>query len=158
MPTPSRDTWSDWFDDADQVEQVTLDHLTTLLASLGVTADQVRYWQKAGVLPQPVKRWHEGATRALYPHPYTYMAVAEIQDLQERGYTLQQIATRLRTRFRAWNLGNSEFPGWQKEADQLADEFSKLTGNTVDQVRIVFVDEDGSEDTYGYTVGSYRNE
>lgn len=155
MPTKSRETWKDWFDDADQVEHVTLDELFQEFPLDGVTADKVRYWQKADVIPQAVKMWHQGATRALYPATYAFMVLAELQILQKRGYTLAQIRDRLRRRAHAWNLGGrGDHHEWKPTASQLADEFEELTGNHVMEVRISFIDEDGETDTYTYDVGS----
>lgn len=154
-----REYWSDIFPDAEHVDQVTLNELIDFVAPRlkdgeRVTADTIRYWQKAGVLPQPVKRWHEGATRALYPFPYAFMAIITVLDLQKKGYTLQQIAERLRRRFSVWRIQDEDPSDWKQTALRMADEFAEITGNIPKHVQIRFIDEDGEDNTFSYAVGS----
>lgn len=159
MPTQSRDTWGDWFEDADDAsELLTLQELLEEYPQLEVTPDTVRYWQKVDVLPQPHKRWHNGATRALYPSTYAFMAIREILDLQNQGYSLQQIKERLRRRVNAWRNRRFTMDRWEGSALEMATEYEQATGNMVDRVQIVFVDSDGEVDPYSYDVGSNRTE
>ncbi len=155
-PKTTRETWSDIAPEYHDL--VTMDELLAFLSRAhgceNVTADTIRYWQKIDVLPQPVKRWHDGATRALYPREAAFMAIIEILDLQERGYTLRQIGPRLRRRFAVWNIRTDDPSDWRETAMRMAAEFAEITGNTIRHVQITFIDEDDERDTFSYPVGS----
>lgn len=165
MPTAAkRDTWSDWFPDADEKDQITLNDLLTqwIEPRLGegenVSTDTIRYWQKIGVLPQPVKRWHEGATRALYPAPYAFLAIFTILDMQDTGYTLQQIRERLRRRFRSWTIRTDDPHDWKQTAMRMASEYTETTGTPLSHVQIRFIVDEVEEDVFSYPVESNDTE
>jgi len=63
-----------------------------LLERVGRDADEsdLRYWESIGVLPKPIRRWHNGATRALYPASYI-VGIWNIRRLQANGLPLEQI-------------------------------------------------------------------
>lgn len=161
MPNAARrDTWTDWFPDANEKEQVTLDELITQWVEprLGdgeeVSPDTVRYWQRVGVLPQPVKRWHEGATRALYPAPYAFLAIFAVLDLQDMGFTLQQIGGRLRRRFKSWSIRSDDPREWRETALRMASEYTEITGTPLTHVQIRFIIDEVEEDIFSYPVSS----
>lgn len=148
----SKPSWTDWFDDADQVPQLTRDELVDMFADEGVNTATLRHWEGIRIMPPPVRRWHEGATRALYPAPYAYRAVLTILDLQKRGYSLQQIAERLPRRFRAWQLAHSETAYLMPHATAIANEYTERTGNVIERVQITVIDDDGESETFSYEI------
>lgn len=157
MPTQPRDTWRDWFDDADQVEQVTRDQLIDLIAPRlrpgeTVNTATLRHWEGIGVTPQPVRRWHEGATRALYPRPYAALAIFTILAMQSEGYSLAQIAARIRGRLKANYVDYDVLDKWKSHALGMASEFADATGIVSQRVDIVFVDSDGTEHVHGFEI------
>lgn len=85
---PKRETWLDWLpsDAPDPLELITRQELARRVSDRGfdVTNEKIGYWEKQGVLPLPVRRWHEGATRALYPSWMEDVVIRAI-GLRERG-------------------------------------------------------------------------
>jgi DNA-binding transcriptional MerR regulator len=63
------------------------------LRDRGVDVNEVTlvFWEKTGILPRPVRRWRDGAPRALYP-PWAVDAIVHLRNLQAHGRTLDQIA------------------------------------------------------------------
>jgi hypothetical protein len=171
-----RETWADIVPDVDTYEHVTADELLDYVEEIlhphislppgdalsisappsatAVTLDTLRYWQKIGVLPHPVRRWHNGATRSLYPKVPAAMAMIDVLSLQDDGFTLQQIAPRLRTKFHWWRLRRGDPFNWRDIAEQLGKQYSDATGQPPAYVQVVFVDSKGEKDVYSYPVGS----
>jgi DNA-binding transcriptional MerR regulator len=113
-PKSKRETWRDWLpaeipsppDD----QLFTRDELLHLLhqgaAHLGnpsgsqfsndlatrvaLTTNELRYLESEGVLPRPIRRWHKGAVRALYPVWVVHL-VTHIRGLQLSGFALAEI-------------------------------------------------------------------
>ncbi len=97
-PTNARKTWRDWLgtDEPEPAEVLTRDELLAALEreGLGVSVDDIRNWQLAGVIPYAVRRWRDGAVRGLYPG-WMVDVVRDLRRLQGEGYKLRQIAPRL---------------------------------------------------------------
>lgn len=148
----TRETWDDWLppDGPADDRQLTRDELVAELRAFGVDvdADDFRFWESAGVLPRPIRRWYRGATRTMYP-TIAINAVMELRELQKRGYTLKQIAPRLRLLPR-WAWSSNPHSIDTDDVAALARKHEELTGKKIWQVKITFVDEDGREDPFHY--------
>lgn len=149
--TPDRETWDDWLPpntpSADRL--LTRDKLVAELHKFGVKADanDFRFWESVGVLPRPIRRWHDGATRTLYPKT-AMTVVMELRELQERGYTLKQIAPRLRLFVRsAWAADPHNIAD---AVNDLARRHEELTGRKIWRVDVQFTDEDNREERFVY--------
>ncbi len=100
-----RETWRDWLPPGapDPTPLRTRAQVLANLAALEViphvSARDLGYWESEGVLPGAVKQWHEGAVRAVYPDWFLTL-VLELRALQQDGYTLTQIAMKLRSPLR----------------------------------------------------------
>ncbi len=105
---PVKETWLDWIQqvepnlDEASLEYITVDGLIEEVKQHVDSEDQyvdavtIRYWQREGLLPYPIKRWQDGARRSLYPNPAATVLIVHLRRLQKDGYTLDQIAQRLR--------------------------------------------------------------
>ena len=104
-PKPKRETWRDWLPDGapepEARELLTRDEFLNALRDrdVPITTSMLVHWERAGALPRAVRRWQDGAPRALYPEWLIRLA-ALIPSLQERGLPLREIGTHLRDRFR----------------------------------------------------------
>jgi len=151
--TSTRETWANWDSRTDTEQQGTLDELLAYLARLDVTdvtADNIRYWTKAGIIPAPTKRWHNMATRAMYPITSAAITIAEIIELKRLGYSLDQIRPRLRAWFAS---GRDPDPlGISEAITEAAHRYGRIQQNTITAVQIRFIDADGREQTYHYTI------
>ncbi len=158
MPTrgtaAKKETWDDWLpaDRPGADRYLTIDELIGELQEFGihdVEPSDIRYWQMQNVLPYPIKRWHDGATRALYPQDAT-LIIFRLRELQKRGYTLRQITDRLR----AWAaiMHDPDPHGIAPALIELAQRQAELTRRPIRYVQIHFIDEDGSEQAYSYDV------
>ncbi len=71
MPARQRRTWQEWSvpPDAPIEPLLTTQGLLDALRGAGfdVPRRTLRHWQIIGRVPSPMRRWHNGATRALYP-------------------------------------------------------------------------------------------
>ena len=96
---PRRETWLDWQppNTPEPEGLLTRDELIATLQRYGMHThvNELRYWERAGVLPHPVRRWHNGAVRTLYPRWYGYL-IRKVQELRGKGYSLPQIRPRVR--------------------------------------------------------------
>jgi hypothetical protein len=112
MPTattgkaPPKETWRDWLppDAPTAVSQpdrlLTREEIADRLAAVGVTVtpDDMRYWERQGVLPRGVRQRHEGATRSVYP-PWFVFLVWGLREFQHDRVPLKQASRRLRWLF-----------------------------------------------------------
>ncbi len=102
-----RETWIDWLPagvaEPPASELLLRSQVLAWLAArrMSVRESDLRYWEGRGVLPHPVRRWHEGAVRALYPAWYP-LAVRVLFHLQAVGRPLAAIGQDLRS----WVLTN----------------------------------------------------
>jgi DNA-binding transcriptional MerR regulator len=94
-----RETWREWlpFDlNGKTIDLLTRDEIVAELQQHGVdvSQDNIRSWEHLGILPQGERRWHDGATRTLYPsvlvHTITYL-----RSLQAIGFPLDVIRPEL---------------------------------------------------------------
>ncbi len=93
-----RETWEAWQDrQAPPPRLVTREETLALLAELGlrVTERDLRFWEARGVLPRPVRRWYEGATRAVYPR-WIVGLVLQLRYWQQEGLQLAELPGPLR--------------------------------------------------------------
>lgn len=141
----NRDTWSDWFPDARP--RWTIDGFIKILERMGVDCDAttLRYWQTKGVIPHPVKRWTGTSTQALYP---TIAAgfIHELRELQQRGFTLDEIAARLRGL--AATMREPDPIGLTPAIVEAAQRQAQLTGVPVSRVEVTFIDDAERRATY----------
>src|SRR5688572_13396519 len=68
---PEQETWRDWLpsDDPDPTDLLTREDVIAEVQRRGhgLTVNELRYLEAQGVLPRPVRQWHQGAVHALYP-------------------------------------------------------------------------------------------
>lgn len=173
---PKRETWKDWIPEgADEPTQVyTRPELIKELRRANIEAkdSDLRYWEQIGLLPQAVRRWHNGATRTIYPEWYLYL-IRRIRQLQAAGQSLDQIRPRLRRSAEVW-LGRdgdqwdglraqigSPFGPYMLGAEvvtppasataqlsEFAETVDGMTGVRTAHIDIVYVAEDGAEVRY----------
>ena len=101
-PKPRQETWIDWLPAADPT--LTIEEVIDGLNQRGidnVTIDNIRFWQRKGVLPAPIRRklgQEKGKARALYP-PQAVDAIAQVRALQHNGMKLRSIRQELARMF-----------------------------------------------------------
>lgn len=187
---PAKETWRDWLAE-DGVDQSNLDAIEAeglltrdqVIAAVNdtdlvrhkvlqpVSVDDVELWEYRGILPRPIRRWHEGAVRALYPR-WAINLVAQVRRYQYRGVPLDELAPRLRAFVR--NLysthpldveirENADNRGQTPEDLRLPDELQagairlatwhrRITGVPTERVEIAVVDENGRRSTYAVQI------
>jgi hypothetical protein len=59
-------------------------------AGRGLTVNELRYLEAQGVVPRPVRQWHHGAVRALYPS-WVCQLITWVRLYQRNRYPLDQI-------------------------------------------------------------------
>lgn len=136
----NRSTWRDCLppDAPVPAELFTREQLLTQLKRWRVEATEadLRYWEYEGVLPRPVRQWHEGAVRALYPAWFVPL-VQHLRALQRRGLTLDEIAARMPAQIYLLSTYNQNTPPVvRREAERLAQVLERDAGIRVDQVTI----------------------
>lgn len=150
---PPKETWLEWirelvpnFDEA-SLDYITIDALIEEVKKHvdreddWVDAVTIRYWQRQGLLPYPVKRRHEGATRSLYPDPAATVLIVHLRRLQREGYTLEQIAQRLRGYLAMiYDLGPMDL--WPAIRDAVRKREAH-TQRPIREVLVTFINEDG---------------
>jgi hypothetical protein len=105
MVTPAtkaeQTTWADWLPDgqSEPPQLITRAELLAELAREGVDVPErmLTFWESSGVLPRPVRRWRDGAPKALYPLGWQAL-VATVRAFQDQGLPLSDIATEVRVR------------------------------------------------------------
>ncbi|MDP9355087.1 MAG: hypothetical protein M3R02_07355 [Chloroflexota bacterium] len=127
-----------------------------------VTPGDMQYWENTGVLPRSVRRWHQGATRALYPRWFVFL-VRQIRYYQLSDTPLDEIAAMLRAYVRHRFSRHPADQDVREHADNLgltpadlrlpqAVEFGlrrfaawhqRITGVDIDRVEIAVVDKNG---------------
>ncbi len=154
MPTeaptkPPKATWRDWLI-ADRVPPAEIERMEEeglltreeLLAAVNdpaewelieeglvkpVTLRDLQYWESLGVVPRPIRRWHEGGSRVLYPRWFVYV-VRPVRYHQSQGITLDEIAVMIRALVR--------FHFSQHEADKDVREHTNNFGQTPADLRL----------------------
>lgn len=98
----NKETWGDWVVPGyESGPLLTRDELANYMAGVGfkVSPDDLRYWEAEGVIPRSVKKWHNGATRAVYPI-WMRSIIVFVRTSQENGDSLEVIGQHVRERFR----------------------------------------------------------
>lgn len=152
-----RETWLDWKTEGQRFEAgppITRDELVEKVRALGfrVSSDDLRFWETSGILPSAVKRWHEGATRAVYPQ-WMVAAVVSLRDYQGKGLSLDEIAQRLRATFYRPSDGgaieaSAVYMGTElmgPALDTYADRYEHMSGDKVGSIRVILYGTDGKE-------------
>ena len=99
---PERETWQAWWSETiDPSELLTREEVLSQLEQDGVivSTEDLRNWQRIGAIPFAVRRWHDGAVRALY-HPGMPTVIRMLRDLQAHGEKMAEIRATLRATFR----------------------------------------------------------
>ena len=91
-------TWRDWMDpESPQPETLlTRGELLEQIRANGVEISErtLQLWEAAGIMPGPIRHWHDGAVRALYA-PWV-VDIADTANLgRSMGYSLEEIALRM---------------------------------------------------------------
>lgn len=101
-----KQTWRDWLPEDEEEpaddELITrgelLEHLRA--AHVDISERTLQLWEAAGVIPGPIRRWHNGATRALYAPWVVYLAIlAELG--RSGGHSTEAVATHTKSAVRA---------------------------------------------------------
>ncbi|MDP9358316.1 MAG: hypothetical protein M3R02_24120 [Chloroflexota bacterium] len=168
-PATNQETWRDWMPDGapDPDQLYTRDEIIEMVDRLHVTgtdpvsAGDLRYWESLGILPRPVRRWHEGAARALYPSWYAYLP-RRVRILQRTGYSLDEIRPRIRTHARLL-LGHGSnalealadgaedvrlWPDLVSGLERIARWRAHLTGVETERVEVRVIGKDGRSTVY----------
>ncbi len=135
-----RSTWRDLLapDAPLPTELLTREQVLAQLKAWRVDATEadLRYWEYEGVLPRPVRQWHEGAVRALYPAWFVPL-VRQLRALQHRGLSLDEIAARMPAQIYLLATYDQNIPAVvRREAERLAQTLERDAGIRVDQVTI----------------------
>jgi len=141
-----REDWRDWLPDGvpdpPAEELLTRDQVLAVLRRrrVKVTETAIQSWEKHGILPQPVRRWHNGAVRAIYPRWYPHL-VQQLRSLQREGYPLAAIGRQLRAQVRAHHGVVSGIPPrrehliptleLREELIKFVRQYERLTGEAV---------------------------
>ncbi len=155
----TRDELIDTLTNADKAED-----LTPQGGRVGMTVNELRYLESIGVLPRPVRRWHNGAVRAVYPGWVTFL-VMWLRVLQGHGLSLKEIGPWLRKNAALIARGDfhesrtfsvpaaggveSVLPAnLRRELGRLARHHARLTGVATTRVEVRVVDAEGRETHY----------
>jgi len=146
---PPKETWAKWIPrGAIEPPLVTRDELIRRLSVEGIAVNyrNLEHWQLRGVIPYPVRRRHQGATKALYPE-WMIDAIKHLRDAQSRGLSLDEIAPLIR----AWAFTKAKIP-WpltKEEAEvraalaSYARAYEQRGANPIYAVSAALLDEDG---------------
>ena len=160
--TAKRETWRDW-QPAGAVEPrpeelLTRDQVLAQLARgrVKLAESDLRYWEQRGALPRPVRRWHEGAVRAVYP-PWILDLIRRLRRLQREGYPLAAIGPQLRAYVgegmtaHHWQPERLTLPGaLTREIEHFAADVTRVRGVPAAKVTIVVEDAEGNSFAYPY--------
>ncbi len=167
LESAKRETWSDWARridpnyDEDHEHYVTITELIEDLNGLfqfrnaEINPSTIRYWQSQGLIPYPVKRRHDGATRALYPFPLAFRIMLALRSKQlDRGYTLQHLRDSMHELLSDQVATRHDPSRYNLEPSILAVARQRaiVTGRPVDHVDVTFVDDRQGSQTYRYEI------
>jgi len=174
----TKQTWRDWMPEGtpepDRI--LTRDELVERLRYYNIDADteSIRFWERAGILPRPIRQRRDGATRTTYPDWMIYL-VQRIRQLQAEGFSLEQIRPRVRRSAELMLVGKAEGseqqpatgvvqkvsrPFWQSATGagdiefpselgpvlrEMAQRVEVVTGVPSHHINVVIVSEDGGE-------------
>ncbi len=172
----TKQTWRDWMPEgAPEPDRIlTRDELVERLRYYNIDADteSIRFWERAGILPRPIRQRRDGATRTTYPE-WVIFLVQRIRQLQSEGFSLEQIRPRVRRSAELMLLGKAEDgerelgvvtkstgPFWQYAVGaedvewpsslgpalrEMARRVEAVTGVPSHHVNVVIVSDDGGE-------------
>ncbi len=146
--TTPKETWRDWFPDSEPKFPIgKLLELTHAMDIEPVDRSTLRFWQKIGLIPHPVRRRNGTGTIAMYP-AVALAVIERIRNLQKAGLTLKEVRPLLRGMVATWNDPDplSMKPTLIEAARKQAD----LAGVPVDHVTVTFTDTAGTEASYVY--------
>ncbi len=169
----NRETWIDWLSEGesepDYEDLLTRDELLEDLRrrEIEATDRDLKFWEYEGILPRPVRRWHKGAVRAVYPDWYASL-VWEIRSLQRHGYTLEQIRHRIRVSHWYWSDSTTDPPSPDPEElrlpprlvsqlEAIAQMRERETGIPADRIEVVVTDTHGKRSRYVHPISPPRN-
>jgi len=118
---------------------LTRDQFLTELDRRGVELSEANLvrWEQLHLLPRPVRRWHNGATRAVY-HPRLVDQAEGVRVLLDSGYSRDQIAIMfhhaspwLATWLATWPADVSWDLPWQHAIDRVPETIVKAVSNLV---------------------------
>lgn len=159
-------TWIDWMAPGtpEPTELITRDEVIDRLLQRGVkiAARTLAHWESIGATPRPVRRWRDGAPRALYPDWVVDIAVQVPHFLRYEGLTLSEIGDTLRGQL--WppdavvllpdgsRFGGTVYGGYPRILGNLtdaalvslADRYHRATGVPIRRIDIHVVDERGT--------------
>jgi DNA-binding transcriptional MerR regulator len=172
MPTqtkPKPETWLDWMPEGSTEPEhlLTRDEVVDLLSKRHVagtepiSAGDLRYWESIGVLPHPIRRWRDGAPRALY-HPFAWLLAREVRMKQRAGFALDEIRPQIRALARnrlaygekAPRLGPRTpeeivlWPDLVNELERLARYREAVTSVPTERIEVLVVGTDGLATKY----------
>lgn len=140
---PKRETWSDWL--PDQPAAVSIDGLVDLAnrnPDANMDTSTIRYWQKVGILPNPIRKRVGSGVNSFYP----LLAVTflnQIRSLQKEGLSLKDIRPRIRGY--ATSLNNLDPYDLTEPVTSAVRIREKQSAQSVKFVSVTFHDDDGTE-------------
>jgi len=181
--TKPKETWRDWMPPGlpEPEELFTREELADLLHSWHIDASvsDLRYWEYAGVLPRPVRRWHNGAVRAVYPR-WIASIVRELRRMQRvEGFSLQHIRPQLRAyarMFLAYESNDSAretvkakplpmspediriWPDLTSELERLARWWTQLSGVPAERIEVHVIGASGRATRYPLPLATESSE
>ncbi len=102
-PKSKHETWRSWMPPGTPEPEPLLTRVELLdrLHSEGIDVSETSlvYWEKEGILPRAVRRWHGGKPATLYPE-WLIPAVNTVRIMQDRGESLAEIRATIRSIYR----------------------------------------------------------
>jgi len=143
---------------------ITRDEVIARLRRRGVkvAARTLAHWESVGATPHPVRRWRDGAPRALYPDWVVDIAIQVPHFLRYEGLTLSEVGDALRGQL--WppdavvllpdgsRFGGTFFGGYPRILGKLTDaalvslaeNYCRATGVPIRHIAIQVVDDRGT--------------
>ena len=137
----NRETWLDWLPPGHtEPGLITRAELLKTLADrgVGVSERELRYWEAAGALPAPVRRFHRGAIHALYPSWHANVVWA-VPKLRAAGLSLPASRPKVREVFDAYaaRRAHSELGPSETSAPPLPTELVSALHAFATELRVV---------------------
>jgi DNA-binding transcriptional MerR regulator len=162
-PPTTRETWADWFPGIEPT--LTIEDVVDQVRNLGVegasevTADKVRYWQRAGVLPAPIRRKPKNGTRAraLYP-PQAMNAVMLIAAMRHGGVPLRQLNDLVTRSLKDMAKRQDQDPKLSDAVTTAAANEGRRVGSPIRGVEVTFTDARNRKHSHIFTITDYHND
>jgi len=147
-PVTVKETWRDWFPESEPKFPIgKLLDLTHDMDIEPVDRSTLRFWQKIGLIPHPVRRRDGTGTIAMYP-AVALAVIERIRNLQKAGLTLKEVRPLLRGMVATWN--DPDPLSMKPALIEAARKHAELAGVRVDHVTVTFTDTAGTEASYVY--------